>query len=63
VRLYFLCQTMDQMHNATPLTLQSGPIVSPTFVPGASTNTPYFDMPLAAFNTMVSNAINVQFTN
>jgi len=63
VRLYFLCQTMDQMHNATPLTLQSGPIVSPIFVPGASTNTPYFDMPLAAFNTMVSNAINVQFTN
>jgi 4-phytase/acid phosphatase len=63
VRLYFINQTMDQMHNATPLTLQSGPSIAPIFVPGASTNTPHFDMPLAAFNAMVTNAINAQYTN
>jgi hypothetical protein len=25
VRIYYISQTMDQMHDATPLTLESGP--------------------------------------
>jgi hypothetical protein len=63
VRLYFISQTMDQMHDATPLTLATGPSIAPIFVAGASTGSAYFDMPLAAFNAMVDRVIAVQFTN
>jgi 4-phytase / acid phosphatase len=63
VRIYYISQTMDQMHDATPLSLQNGPAIAPIFLPGASTNTPYFDCPLAAFNAVVDRVVGVPFTN
>jgi 4-phytase / acid phosphatase len=37
VRTYFTSQTLEQMRNATPLTLAAGPERVPIFVPGCST--------------------------
>jgi 4-phytase/acid phosphatase len=61
VRLYYLCQTLDQMHNATALSLQNPP--APIFVPGASGADAYFDAPLADFNKVIEKSINLKFTN
>lgn len=36
VRMYFMCQTLDQMRNATPLTLSTPPERVALFVPGCS---------------------------
>jgi 4-phytase/acid phosphatase len=36
VRTYYMAQTLDQMRNATPLSLQSPPERVPVFVPGCS---------------------------
>ena len=36
VRLQFAVQTLDQMHNATPLTIQSPPVIVNLFVPSCS---------------------------
>jgi 4-phytase / acid phosphatase len=37
VRTYYMCQTLDQMRNALPLTLDSPPARAPIFVPGCGT--------------------------
>jgi hypothetical protein len=63
VRIYYISQTMDQMHDATPLTLENGPVTAPIFLPGGSTNTPYFDCPLADLNAVVDRVVGVPFTN
>lgn len=63
VRVYFTAATMDQQHDATPLSLLQPPAVSPIFVPNASTSNATFDIPLSAFNTAVYSAVNINFTN
>jgi 4-phytase/acid phosphatase len=63
VRLYYLCQTLDQMHNATPLSLQTPPVTAPIFIPGASGPDAYFDAPLAEFNKVVDQNIDLRYTN
>jgi mono/diheme cytochrome c family protein len=55
VRLSYLCQTLDQMHNATVLSLQNPPVTAPIFIPGASGSDAYFDAPLADFNKVVEH--------
>jgi hypothetical protein len=49
------------MHDATTLILQNGPVTAPIFIPTASTDTPFFDCPLTAFNAMVDRAIDIRF--
>jgi 4-phytase / acid phosphatase len=63
VRVYYVAATMDQQHNSTPLSLDTPPGVAPIFLPNASTATPYFDIPLATFNSVTGAAINQAFTN
>ena len=63
VRVYYTAATMDQQHNATPLSLNRPPAVASIFIPNASTNTPHFDIPLATFNAVTTAAINPAFTN
>ncbi len=38
VRVQFVSQTLDQMHNATKVTLQNPPVIVDLFVPGCSTS-------------------------
>ncbi len=63
VRIYYTAATMDQQHDAVPLSLGTPPATAPIFIPNASTNTPYYDISLATFNSMVASAINANFTN
>ncbi|MGO8673190.1 MAG: histidine-type phosphatase [Capsulimonadaceae bacterium] len=63
VRVYYAAQTLDQMHDAAPLTLASGPAIVPIFIPGASTDTPTFDCPIDDFEKVVSGAVDQTFTN
>jgi 4-phytase / acid phosphatase len=63
VRLYYLSQTLDQMHDATTLNSDNPPVTAPIFIPGASGSNAYFDAPLADFNKVVDHSINLKFTN
>lgn len=63
VRIYYVTATMDQQHNATPLSLNNPPAIAPIFLPNAGTNTPYFDIPLATFNQVTGAQINTAYTN
>jgi 4-phytase / acid phosphatase len=63
VRLYYLCQTLDQMHDATALSADNPPSIAPIFIPGASGSNATFDAPLADFNKAVDHSINLKFTN
>jgi 4-phytase/acid phosphatase len=62
VRVYYLSQTLDQMHYLTSLVINNTPSRAPIFIPGASGNGPYFDVPLADFNRVVDRAIDLRFT-
>ena len=63
VRLYYTAQTMDQQHDATPLSLTTPPGIAPIFIPNASTSNATFDMPLATFNSVMASLINTAYTN
>ena len=63
VRVYYTSATMDQQHDATALTLQQPPAVANIFIPNASTNTPYFDIPLATFTSVMGSLIGTAYTN
>ena len=63
VRTYFTSATMDQQHDATVLSLQTPPSVSPIFLPNASTSNVYFDTPLATFTSAMMGALNTKFTS
>jgi 4-phytase/acid phosphatase len=49
VRTSYVSQTLDQLRNATPLSLDTPPARSPIFVPGSSGPAPDYDAPLDAF--------------
>ena len=63
VRLYYASQTLDQMHDATTLSLDTPPVTAPIFIPGASGSDAYFDAPLTDFNKAVERSIERKFTN
>jgi 4-phytase/acid phosphatase len=63
VRLYYTAQTMDQQHDATPLSLTTPPATAPIFIPGASTSNATFDMPLATFTSFMMSQLNTAYTN
>jgi 4-phytase/acid phosphatase len=61
VRTYYTCQTLDQMHRALPLTLDSPPARSPIFVPGCSTAGEGMPCGWKAFRRTVAAAIDPEF--
>lgn len=63
VRTYYTAATMDQQHNATPLSLGTPPGIAPIFLPGASTGNAYFDAPLSTFTNVMNSALTKGFTN
>jgi len=63
VRTYFLSQTMDQMRNLTPLSLQTPPIMAPIFVPGCSSTAPGWPCDWDAFQRALESAIDPAFVS
>jgi 4-phytase/acid phosphatase len=61
VRVYYVSQTLDQMREATPLTLLHPPVVSPIFIPGGSSCNGGYEIPLSVFKTLVQLAIDRRF--
>ena len=60
VRTYYTAQTLDQMRNATPLTLESPAERVPVFVPGCSGANQACAW--AAFQATMQSAIDPTFT-
>jgi 4-phytase/acid phosphatase len=61
VRVYYVCQTLDQMRQMTPLSLDVPPAVAPIFIPDGSSSTPGYDCELSVFEKLVLRAINPRF--
>ena len=61
VRVYYVCQTLDQMRHMTPLSLDVPPAVAPIFIPDGSSSTPGYDCELSVFEKLVQRAINPRF--
>ena len=58
VRAVYITQTMDQLRNRTPLTLNAPPANVPVFIPGCSMDNATFDCPLDAFVQMSGQEID-----
>jgi len=61
VRTSYVAQTLDQMREASPISLGSPPARSPIFVPGCGGQGPDFDAPLASFVRVARRAIDPAF--
>jgi 4-phytase/acid phosphatase len=58
IRASYIAQTLDQLHNLTPLTLEAPPAIAPVFIPGCSVGNATFDCPLANFVELEMHAID-----
>ena len=63
VRLSYVAQTLDQLRNRTPLTLDAPPASAPVFIPGCSSHNATFDCPLTNFVRLAKQTIDPQFTD
>jgi 4-phytase / acid phosphatase len=61
VRLSYVTQTLDQMRDASPLSLEHPPALAPIFIPGCSGPGPGFDAPLASFVRQARKVIDPAF--
>jgi 4-phytase/acid phosphatase len=61
VRTYYTVQSLEQMHQATPLSLSSPPERAPVFLPGCSSATEGFACDWPAFERSVATAIDPAF--
>lgn len=62
VRVSYVAQTLEQMRDATVLSLDTPPARCPIFIPGCSGLGPDFDAPLAAFVRQARRVIDPEFT-
>lgn len=58
IRLQFVSQTMDQMHDATPLSAAHPPAVANLFIPGCSTSADGYPCDWAEFSRAIQNSLN-----
>jgi len=58
VRASYVGQTLDQLRNQTPLTLDAGPAIAPVFIPGCSVQNATFDCPLGRFVEIANQLID-----
>jgi 4-phytase / acid phosphatase len=58
VRASYIAQTLDQLKNQTPLTLDAPPAISPVFIPNCSAGNATFDCPLVKFVRMAGQLID-----
>jgi 4-phytase/acid phosphatase len=61
VRVLYVSQTLDQIRNLTPLSLEQPPAIAPIFIPGCSEATPGYDIPFAKFEALLQRVIDPQF--
>jgi 4-phytase / acid phosphatase len=61
MRVQFVAQTLDQMHEATPLSLSNPPSIADVFVPGCSTAREGFSCEWRDFQRAVQAAIDPAF--
>ncbi len=61
VRAYYAAQTLEQMRNVTPLTLDKPPARADVFLPGCSTGSANFPCDWKAFQQTVTTAIEPGF--
>jgi 4-phytase/acid phosphatase len=58
VRLYYVCQTLEQMRAGDAPTLDNPPMVAPIFIPGCSAATPGYDAPLDRIEALFHRVID-----
>jgi 4-phytase/acid phosphatase len=63
VRLSYVAQTLEQMRDASPLSLENPPARSPIFIPGCSGPAPDFDAPLPSLVRQARRVIDPAFVN
>ena len=61
VRTSYVTQTLDQMRDASQLSLENPPARAPIFVPGCGGQAPNFDAPLASFVRQARKVIDPNF--
>ncbi|HUA20788.1 MAG TPA: histidine-type phosphatase [Bryobacteraceae bacterium] len=61
VRVYYTTQSLDQLRNLTPLSLQTPPETAQLFIPGGSTPGASFDIDFDTFQKLVTQAIGLQY--
>ena len=61
VRTSYVTQTLDQLRDATPLSMDSPPARAPIFVPGSGGLAPNFDAPLASYVRQARKVIDPSF--
>jgi 4-phytase/acid phosphatase len=63
VRASYITQTMDQLRNRTPLTLDAGPANVPVFIPGCSIGNATFDCPLSTFVRITGRQVDPRYAD
>jgi 4-phytase/acid phosphatase len=58
---YYVSQTLEQMRNLTPLSLEHPPAIAPIFLSGCSEADARFSAPFPKFSALLSRAIDPQF--
>ena len=61
VRVFYTAQTLDQLRNLTPLSLNEPPATSQLLVPGGSKSATDLDVNFAVFQKLMKNAIGRQY--
>lgn len=61
VRTSYVAQTLEQMREAAPLSVENPPARSPIFIPGCGGPGPHFDAPLASFVRQARRVIDPKF--
>ncbi len=61
VRVYYTAQSLDQLRNLTPLTIEVPPETAQLLIPGGSRPGASFDVGFATFQTLLTNAIGRQY--
>ena len=61
VRLYYVCQTLEQMRAGEAPTLGNPPAIAPIFIPGCSASTPGCDAPFESVERLFHRVIDPAF--
>ena len=61
VQVSYVAQTLEQMRDASPLSIDAPPTVAPVFVPGCSGSAPGYGAPLPAFVRQARKVIDPSF--
>ena len=63
IRVFYLCQTLDQMRTSKSVTVANPPAIVPIFIPDCSTANPGYDAPYMKFAERLHQAIDPKFVS